>query len=72
MKRKYYTLSTNIDDSLRNGSFCCLAGVGRDMYSRYMNGDFMGFVPDLPKDYAEIDPVQAKRLLPKVCGGKGM
>jgi hypothetical protein len=37
-----------------------------------MNGDFMGFVPDLPKDYAEIDPVQAKRLLPKVCGGKGM
>lgn len=72
MKRKYYTLGTNVDESLRNGSFCCLAGVGRGMFSRYINGDFMGFVPAMPEGYVEIDPVQAKRLLPRVCGGKGL
>lgn len=71
---KYYTWSHNIDGCLRNGSFVRTAvkECSEGKYVQYMNGDFMGYIQEVPEGMVEVDHDKAIKLLPKVCGGKGV
>jgi hypothetical protein len=60
-KRKYYAMH---DDGLRNGSFIRESDKSR---ARYMNGDFMGFIKDIPATFKEVETKHAESLIPKCC-----
>lgn len=34
---------------------------------QFMNGDFMGFIEDVPEGMAEVDRDLARRLIPECC-----
>ena len=52
------------DFGLRNGSFVRESKYG---LAQYMNGDFMGIIPAVPKGFTEVDTVHAEKLIPGCC-----
>ncbi len=71
--QQYWAYKGNEDAALRNGSFVRCSARYPGEYAIYMNGDFMGFVAAVNEDrYALVDTKHALRLLPVVCGGKGL
>jgi hypothetical protein len=66
----YYVFEGNPEGQLENGSFYRDRPPPFDSanrYSHYMNGDFMGFVAELPKDRIKVRRELALRLVPKCC-----
>ena len=63
-KAYYYTWEHNIDGCLRNGSFVRRSKHG---LAQFMNGDFMGFIDEVPKGMCAVDVVHAFKLIPKCC-----
>jgi hypothetical protein len=61
------------EDALRNGSFVRQrSGPRTNELIRYMNGDYVGEISILPNELTTWSEKDAKRLLPKCCGGKGV
>lgn len=54
------------EDALRNGSFYRVSRLG---ISRFMNGDYMGMVAELPRGgrYRQFYAVKAEELIPASC-----
>ena len=65
-KRKYWA-NPGGDFGLENGSFLRLSKYG---LAQFMNGDFMGFIDEVPEGFTEVSTEHAEKLIPKVCGGK--
>jgi hypothetical protein len=66
----YYVFEGNPEGQLKNASFYrdtvpLNNRVFAFKYAHYMNGDFMGFVNELPKDRVMVSRALAMRLLPK-------
>ena len=61
---QYFTWSHNVEGCLENGSF-----VRRSKYGlgQFMNGDFMGFIEDVPEGMVEVDRNLARCLIPECC-----
>lgn len=59
------------DDALANGSFLrqVVDKTGRQTIWQYMNGDFINCIPELPEGLRCYSLRDAKKLLPKICGG---
>ena len=55
------------DVGLQNGSFYRDRGSEFGGYAHYMNGDFMGWVDKVPKQFVLQDRKHALRLLPRNC-----
>src|SRR5580700_8178224 len=69
----YWAYKGNEDMALRNGSFVRSSVRRPGQYAIYMNGDYMETVAAIDEEkYAPVDTKHALRLLPKVCGGKGL
>lgn len=66
---EYYTWAHNVDMALENGSFVRKSKNG---LGQFMNGDFMGFIDEVPKGMARVPTDKAVRLIPKCCGGRGV
>lgn len=61
---QYYTWTHNIEGCLRNGSFVRNSKYG---LAQYMNGDFMGFIENVPEGMSNINPEEAKNFIPECC-----
>lgn len=64
-KPRYYTYAHNVEDALRNGSFCRVYADGR--IAQYMNGDYLGDINKIPASMKEVPEDLALELLPKCC-----
>lgn len=60
----YYTWAHNIDGCLGNGSFVRHSRFG---LGQFMNGDFMGFIEEVPEGMTEVDELYAKTKIPECC-----
>lgn len=60
----YYVRPEAKESMLRNGSF-----VRRSRYGLawFMNGDFCGFLEEVPEGYEEVELEYARALVPRVC-----
>jgi hypothetical protein len=67
MRKQYFALESDIEGCLKNGSFVRKSKYG---LAQYMNGDFMGFLSEVPKRMIEVPVKKAEHLIPVSCGGK--
>jgi hypothetical protein len=64
-KVRFYAYAGNEDEALKNGSFVrCSKKYG---LARFSNGDFMGFLDEVPADMAEVPVEKAWVLIPRCC-----
>jgi len=61
----YVHQNSTAKDALTNGSF--VRWSKRYGYSRFMLGDFQGFLNELPKDMVMVSRECAEEYLPKCC-----
>jgi hypothetical protein len=61
---QYFAYAHNIEGCLENGSF-----VRRSKYGlgQFTNGDFMGFIEDVPEGMVEVDRDLARCHIPECC-----
>ena len=57
------------DDALRNGSYIHQRlGKQKSTFAQVMNGDFIGWLQQLPPDLKAYSLREARKLMPKNCG----